>query len=55
MAAENGHSEVFMWLLRNRDLDQSGRNFLHIPAAGDNCRLAEGFDGTGVLLSKAGF
>jgi ankyrin repeat protein len=62
IAAEYGHYELFMWLLRNQDLDihevdKYHRNFLHIAAAGGNCQLVQflivqgldvnGIDGTG--------
>jgi hypothetical protein len=69
IAAECGHYEIFMWLLRNhdldiRELDQYRRNFLHIAAAGGNCQLVQflivqgfdvnGIDGTGVRLLETG-
>jgi ankyrin repeat protein len=67
IAAEYGHYEIFMWLLRNHDLniyelDKYRRNFLHIAAAGGNCQLVQflivqgldvnGIDGTVPLFDK---
>jgi ankyrin repeat protein len=62
IAAEYGHYELFMWLLRNQELDiyevdKYSRNFLHIAASGGNCQLVQflivqgldvnGIDGSG--------
>jgi ankyrin repeat protein len=67
IAAEHGHYEIFMWLLRNHDpdiyaLDKYRRTFLHIAAAGGNCQLVQflivqgldvnGIDGTVQLFDK---
>jgi ankyrin repeat protein len=46
IAAEQGHYEIFLWLLRNRDFDiresdKYHRTFLHIAAAGGNCELVQ--------------
>jgi ankyrin repeat protein len=62
IAAEYGHYDIFMWLLRNQEfniheVDKYRRNFLHIAASGGNCQLVQflivqgldvnGIDGTG--------
>lgn len=62
IAAEYGHYEIFMWILKNKGLniherDQFSRTFLHLAAAGGNCDLVQflidqgldvnGIDGTG--------
>ena len=62
IAAEYGHYEIFMWILKNKnsdihERDQFNRTFLHLAASGGNCQLVQflvdqgldvnGIDGTG--------
>ena len=67
IAAEYGHFEIFIWIFKNKGLDlhqrdQYNRTYLHIAAAGGNCKLVQflidqgldvnGIDGTGVLSNS---